>query len=92
MTTPQRPTPVVDLAERLHCPLLLVGGAEDQNPSPELLSGLHERMRRAGKDVSLEIFENAGHAFFHDGRPSYREEAAQKLWPIMLEFFARHLR
>jgi len=91
-TTPQRPTPVVDLAENLHCPLLLVGGAEDQNPSPELLTRLDERMRRAGKDVSLEIFANAGHAFFHDGRPNYREEAAQKLWPIMLEFFARHLR
>jgi carboxymethylenebutenolidase len=91
-TTPQRPTPVVDLAENLHCPLLLVGGAEDQNPSPGLLTQLHERMRRAGKDVSLEIFENAGHAFFHDGRPNYREEAAQKLWPIMLEFFARNLR
>ncbi|HXA29782.1 MAG TPA: dienelactone hydrolase family protein [Candidatus Angelobacter sp.] len=90
--TPQRPTPVVELAGNLHCPLLLVGGAEDQNPSPQLLTELDGRLRGMGKDVRLEIFANAGHAFFHDGRPNYRDEAAQKLWPIMLEFFAAHLR
>jgi carboxymethylenebutenolidase len=89
--TPARPVPVLDLAGNLRAPLLLVGGAEDQNPSPQLLTDLHARLRAEGKDVELEIFENAGHAFFHDQRPMYREEAAQRLWPIMLEFFARNL-
>jgi len=92
VTTENRPAPVIDLAEDLRCPLLLAGGAEDLNPSPELLTILAERMRRAGKNVTLEIFANAGHAFFHDGRPAYREEAAQRLWPLMLEFLASYLR
>jgi carboxymethylenebutenolidase len=91
-TTPQRPARVVDLAENLHCPTLLVGGAEDQNPSPEILTALQRRLAAAGKDVRVEIFEGAGHAFFHDGGPNYRPEAAEKLWPMMLEFFASHLR
>jgi carboxymethylenebutenolidase len=91
-TTPQRPRPVLDIVEDLHCPLLLIGGMEDENPSPQLLVDLHARLRHAGKDVAVELFENAGHAFFHDQRPAYREEAAQRLWPIMLEFFATHLR
>lgn len=90
-TTPQRPVKVVDLAGDLHCPLLLVGGAEDQNPSPEILTELEGRMRAAGKDVRLEVFADAGHAFFHDGRPNYRPEAAARLWPMLLEFFASHL-
>jgi carboxymethylenebutenolidase len=90
-TTTNRPTPVVDLAGNLGCAIMLVGGAEDQNPSPQVLTALAERLRAAGKDVRLEIFENAGHAFFHDGRPGYRPEAAEKLWPMLLEFFASHL-
>lgn len=90
-TTPQRPAKVVDLAEQLHCPILLIGGAEDANPSPEVLAALRDRLAAAGKDVRLEVFEGAGHAFFHDGRPGYRPEAAEKLWPMLLEFFASHL-
>lgn len=90
-TAPTRPTRVVDLAENLHCPVMLVGGAEDQNPSPGILTALSERMTAAGREVRLEIFENAGHAFFHDGGPNYREEAAQRLWPMLLEFLASHL-
>jgi carboxymethylenebutenolidase len=91
-TTPQRPTPVLDIAGNLRCPLLLVGGVEDQNPAPQLLTDLHARLHAAGKDVALHLFDNAGHAFFHNERPAYREEAAHQLWPIMLEFFATHLR
>ncbi|HEV7680085.1 MAG TPA: dienelactone hydrolase family protein [Candidatus Dormibacteraeota bacterium] len=89
--TPKRPVKVTDLAPGLHCPLLLIGGAEDQNPSPELLRRLHDDLRAAGKDVTLEIFDNAGHAFFADFRPSYREEAAQRLWPMMVDFLRTQL-
>ena len=38
-STPARPTPPLDLAERLGCPLLAAVGAEDHNPSPELGGG-----------------------------------------------------
>lgn len=89
--TPERPAPVVDLAENLRCPLLLIGGAEDQNPSPEVLRSLFSRLMAAGKDVTLEIFEGAGHAFFHDQRPNYRPQAAERMWGMVLEFFAHHL-
>ncbi|MGC8489349.1 MAG: dienelactone hydrolase family protein [Clostridia bacterium] len=35
VTTASRPTPIIDLAPDLHCPLLVAIGREDQNPSPE---------------------------------------------------------
>jgi carboxymethylenebutenolidase len=91
VTTPARPTPVIDLAGRLHCPLYIVCGEEDQNPSPADAAELGRRLEQAGKKFQLEIFKNAGHAFFADYRPSYREAAAFDLWPKMVAFFKTHL-
>lgn len=90
-TTPQRPTPVVDLAPRLHCPLYIVCGEEDQNPSPADAAELGRRLDQAGKRYQLEVFKNAGHAFFADYRPSYREQPAFELWPKMVAFFKSNL-
>jgi carboxymethylenebutenolidase len=90
-TTVQRPTPVIDLVPRLHCPLFVVCGEEDQNPSPADAQALCDRLQRAGKAFQFELFKNAGHAFFADYRPSYREAAAFELWPKMVNFFKANL-
>lgn len=90
-TTPTRPTPVRDLASGASCPIFLAGGAEDQNPSPEVLHDLEARLRAAGKDVTLKIWDGAGHAFLADYRPSYAEPQAHELWADILAFFGRHL-
>jgi len=89
VTTPARPTPVIDLAANLHCPLYIVCGEEDQNPSPADAAELAKRLE--GKKFQLEVFKNAGHAFFADYRPSYREAAAFELWPKVVAFFKTHL-
>jgi carboxymethylenebutenolidase len=91
VTTPERPTPVIDLAKQLHCPLYVVCGEEDQNPSPADAAELGKRLEAAGKSVQVEVFKNAGHAFFADYRPSYREAPAFELWPKMVAFFKAHL-
>ena len=90
-STPARPTPVIDLAANVSCPVFLVGGAEDENPSPAVLGELEGRLRTAGKDVRLQVFDDAGHAFLADYRPSYREAPAHLLWPQIAEFFTQHL-
>jgi carboxymethylenebutenolidase len=91
VTTPARPTAVIDLAAQLHCPLYIVCGEEDQNPSPADAAELGRRLEQAGKKFQLEVFKNAGHAFFADYRPSYRAAAAFDLWPKMVAFFKTHL-
>jgi carboxymethylenebutenolidase len=92
-TTPARPVPVIDLAPKLACPLLLVGGADDTNPSPDDLRRVHEAAAASGQDVELEIYPDAGHAFFADYRPgNYRAEAAFALWPRMTGFLAERMR
>jgi carboxymethylenebutenolidase len=92
ISTPQRPTPVIDLIPQLHCPLYVVCGEEDQNPSPEIAAEIRKRLEAAGKKFQLEIFKNAGHAFFADYRPSYREKPAFELWPKMVSFFKENLK
>jgi carboxymethylenebutenolidase len=92
LTTPERPRPVVDLIPQLHCPLYLVCGEEDQNPSPADCEEIRKRLEKAGKKFQYDMFKNAGHAFFADYRPSYREKAAFELWPKMVSFFQANLK
>ncbi|MEE9278375.1 MAG: dienelactone hydrolase family protein [Dehalococcoidia bacterium] len=91
-TTPQRPTPIIDLVSHLCCPLYAVFGGEDQNPSPEVASELEARLALTNSRVTVEVFDGVGHAFFADYRPTYREKAAFSLWPKIVAFLEEHLR
>ncbi len=90
-STPLRPTPPLELAERLSCPLMAAIGAEDQNPSPEIGEQLRERAAASGQEVTVDVYEGAGHAFLADYRPSYRPAPAALLWERIVPFFAKHL-
>jgi carboxymethylenebutenolidase len=91
-TTPARPTPVITMVDKLSCPLFAVFGEEDQNPPVALADELRSRGQRAGKDVTIKVYQNAGHAFLADYRPSYREQPAFELWTDAVAFFAKHLK
>jgi carboxymethylenebutenolidase len=91
-STPARPTPPLEIAERLHCPLLAAIGAEDTNPSPEHGTLLRRCAAASGQEVKVDVYEGAGHAFFADYRPTYRPEPAARLWEEIVPFLARHLR
>jgi carboxymethylenebutenolidase len=90
-STPERPLPPLELADRLSCPLLAAIGAEDHNPSPDIGAKLLERARRSGQVVEMDVYDGAGHAFFADYRPTYRPGPAAKLWQEIVPFFTRHL-
>jgi carboxymethylenebutenolidase len=90
-STPARPTPPLELAEKLHCPLLAAVGAEDQNPSPALADELRERAQKSGQEVQVDVYEGAGHAFFADYRPNYRPGPAAQLWERIVPFLEGHL-
>lgn len=90
-TTPARPVPVIDIAANLSCALLLAGGAEDANPSPQDLERVRDAAAASGQEVELEVYPDAGHAFFADHRPNYRAGAAFALWSRLTDFLARHL-
>lgn len=89
--TATRPTPVRDLVAGASCPILLAGGATDENPSPAVLQDLAARLQAAGKDVTLKVWDGVGHAFLADYRPSYAEPQAHELWAEILAFYGAHL-
>jgi carboxymethylenebutenolidase len=91
-TTPSRPKPILDMVGQLHCPLFAVFGEEDQNPSVAISEELKKRAAAAGKDVTVKIYKNAGHAFLADYRPSFREGPAAELWADAVAFFDRRLK
>ena len=91
-STPERPTPPLELADRLSCPLLAAIGAEDQNPSPATGDELRSRAQQSGQEVKVDVYEGAGHAFFADYRPTYRPQPAATLWAEIVPFLQRHLR
>jgi carboxymethylenebutenolidase len=91
-TTPARPKAILDLISLLHCPLFAVFGEEDQNPSVAQAEELKKRAEAAGKDVTIKVYKNAGHAFLADYRPSYREGPATELWADAVAFFNKHLK
>jgi carboxymethylenebutenolidase len=96
-STERRPTPPLEMVEQgLECPLLAAIGAEDHNPSPELGEELRDRALRSpagrtGQEIKVDIYDDAGHAFFADYRPTYRPEPAAKLWREIVPFLQRHL-
>jgi len=91
-TTPARPKPPLDMVGQLNCPLFGVFGAEDQNPPVALEAELKKRGQAAGKNVTAKVYQNAGHAFLAEYRPSYREGPATELWGDIQTFFGKHLR
>jgi carboxymethylenebutenolidase len=91
-TTAARPKPPLDMVGQLNCPLFGVFGAEDQNPPVALEAEMKKRAEAAGKTVVTKIYENAGHAFLADYRPSYREAQAYQLWGDICVFFDKHLK
>lgn len=90
-STPQRPTPPLELAGSLHCPLMAAFGEQDSNPSVEVAQRLRTAVASSPHETIIDVYEDAGHAFFADYRDSYRPQAAAKLWERVVPFLARHL-
>jgi carboxymethylenebutenolidase len=78
--------------ENLAGPLLLIHAGNDKNVPAEQGQALAEKLRAMGKDVDVQVYANADHAFFNDTRPEvYKPAAAADAWQRTLEWFRRSL-
>jgi carboxymethylenebutenolidase len=81
----------VELADRMHGPMLGLYGEADSGIPVAQVEAMKAALRKAGKPHEFVVYPGAPHAFFADYRPSYRPEAAKDGWARCLAWFRRHL-
>jgi carboxymethylenebutenolidase len=80
----------IDTAPELKAPVLGFYGGKDKSIPIEHVHQMQQALLQAGKDSSIMVYPDAGHAFFADYRASYREPDAKDAWGHLLEWFRTH--
>ncbi|MBN3802693.1 dienelactone hydrolase family protein [Paraburkholderia sp. Ac-20336] len=88
--TPANP---LDLVADLHAPVLGLYGREDPSIPQDTLAQMKQAIAQgpqAGRGSQFVVYDDAGHAFFADYRPSYRKADAEDGWRRTLVWFRQH--
>ncbi len=85
--TPQQP---LDLAGRLKTPVLGLYGGADAGILLDTIWDMQDKLKAAGGQSMIHVYDDAPHAFHADYRPSYRKEAAEDGWRRMRDWFRGH--
>jgi carboxymethylenebutenolidase len=89
--TENQPASPMDLAEKMHAPLMGHFGGEDQGIPESDVHALQSTLEQYGKTAEIYVYPGAGHAFNNDTRPSYHAETAAVAWQRTLEWFRKYL-
>jgi carboxymethylenebutenolidase len=86
-------TPVspLDYTRDLRAPLLGLFGNEDKNPTPEQVDQHEAELVKHGKSYEFHRYDGAGHGFFYDHTPAYRQAQAVDGWAKVWAFLEKHL-
>ena len=90
--SPKTPVSPVEFTQDLSCPLLGLFGNEDSNPTPEQVDRHEAELKKHGKDYEFHRYDGAGHGFFYEHRPAYRQAQAMDGWEKVWAFLDKHLR
>ncbi len=85
--TPRQP---VDIAPKLSVPVLGLYGAKDTSIPLDTVKKMEEALAQGKSGSKFVVFENSGHAFHADYRPSYNEADAKKGWQLCQDWFRQH--
>lgn len=84
---PQHP---VDLAAKLHAPVLGLYGGADEGIPQSIVDQMRTALTGAGKKSEIFVFPDAPHGFHADYRPTYRQAPAEEGWAKLLAWFKQH--
>jgi len=90
---PLQPTNPVELAGKLHAPVLGLYGGQDSGIPLATVDQMKAALAAgsvAARASEFHVYPDAPHAFHADYRPSYRKEAAEDGWRRCRDWFARH--
>lgn len=88
--TPANP---LDRVADLHAPVLGLYGRQDQSIPQDTLEQMKQAIAQgpqAGRGSQFVVYDDAGHAFFADYRPSYKKADAEDGWRRALAWFKQH--
>jgi carboxymethylenebutenolidase len=80
----------MDIAANLRAPVLGLYGAKDQGIPLESVGKMKNALADGSSKSEFKIYENSGHAFHADYRPSYVEADAKDGWNRCLSWFKSH--
>jgi len=86
------PVAPIDYTKDLPCPILGIFGNDDANPTPEQVNQHEAELKKYGKDYEFHRYDGAGHGFFYDNRPNYRQAQAVDGWQKIFAFLEKDLR
>lgn len=85
------PTHPVDVLDSLNAPVLGLYGRADAGIPMESLALMQNKLKdsknKAARACNFVTYEDTGHAFHADYRPSYKKEAAEDGWKRVLAWF-----
>jgi carboxymethylenebutenolidase len=82
------PSRVVDVADRIAAPLLILAAGQDFTPVAET-AAFADRVRQRGVEVTMQVYPDAPHSFFDRSFADHREDCADA-WHRMLAFVDRY--
>lgn len=85
-TSPIQPHTAADFATSLKCPLLGLYGGQDTSIDVAAVRTAASAARRAGKNVEIVVYPDAGHGFHADYRSSFNAKDAADGWQRALQF------
>lgn len=88
---PKTPVSPVEYTKDLSCPLLGLFGNEDSNPTPEQVDQHEAELKKHAKEYEFHRYDGAGHGFFYEHRPAYRQAQAMDGWEKVWAFLEKQL-
>jgi carboxymethylenebutenolidase len=90
--TPAQPVSPLEYTKDLSCPLLGLFGLADRSPTPVQVDLHEEELKKYSKRYEFHRYPNAGHGFFYQDRPNYRQEQAVDGWNKTFAFLEKYLK
>ena len=88
--TELQPKYPIELAASLKAPVLGLYGGKDRGIPVADVEKMRKAIKEEKKTAEIVVYDDAGHAFNADYRPSYVKEAAEDGWKRMLAWFKQY--
>ena len=87
---PLQPTMPLDVAKDLRVPVLGLYGGLDTGIPLDSVQQMQEELKKGKSKSEIIVYPNADHGFLADYRPSYNQEASEKAWKKLQEWFKKN--